>query len=288
MFIFYMGPKTIRKLVFVHGKGGVGKTAISQSLALGLSQSGKKTLWSTFEDPFLPKGETLQISPKLWHLNCDATQSFEEYAHLKIAVPLVAKLFARNKLVQSLVRIVPGIHELVLIGKVWEQRNHYDHVVVDMPSSGYALTLFKCTENFSRLFQSGPLQKDALAMLQTFADPSVTDHWILALPEEMPLIEALEFRKHLKKLFPKVIPKYWVNRIFPSARSLPQSHRAALSWNRPQASSAWDYSVKRSELEAENLKLWSDDGVLFQKIPYFIATSEMLLQKLADYFEEQL
>ena len=49
-----------RKLLFVVGKGGVGKTAVSQALALSLSRRGKKTLWICFEDPTLPTDEFIR------------------------------------------------------------------------------------------------------------------------------------------------------------------------------------------------------------------------------------
>jgi DNA replication protein DnaC len=58
-----------RNLVFVHGKGGVGKTSVSQAIALGLAAQGKKTLWVAIEDPTRPPGELLPQGPYLWHLN---------------------------------------------------------------------------------------------------------------------------------------------------------------------------------------------------------------------------
>src|SRR5262245_34401169 len=117
-----------RKLLFVVGKGGVGKTAISQAMALCLSRRGKKTLWICFEDPTLPVDEFIPVGPKLWHYNCDAGKAFEEYAKLKIGVGGLARLFVGNRLVQYLAKAAPGIHELVLLGKVWHERSNYDHV----------------------------------------------------------------------------------------------------------------------------------------------------------------
>ena len=40
-----------RNLVFVSGKGGVGKTVIAEALARATAAAQRRTLWVTFEDP---------------------------------------------------------------------------------------------------------------------------------------------------------------------------------------------------------------------------------------------
>ena len=62
-----------RNLLFVGGKGGVGKTVVSQAIALNHASRSKRTLWVTFEDPTRPMGKLKQINNSLWHINCDPT-----------------------------------------------------------------------------------------------------------------------------------------------------------------------------------------------------------------------
>ncbi len=251
-------PETLlhRKLIFVSGKGGVGKTVVSEALARSLASTGKKVLWVSFEDPFIPAGETRQLEPSLWHLNCEAGRAFEEYVELKIPVSRLARVFVENKLMRYLAKAAPGIHELVLLGKVWHERQNYDHVIVDMLSTGYGVAMFQATSNFSTLFQGGPIQKDALEMLETFGDPSVTGQLIVALPEEMPLTEGLELSDLLTGLFPNNPPAFVVNRCFPTLETGPAVDPE--SWNKPFAENSLDYVVKRGQLEAFNLRLWKD------------------------------
>ena len=132
-----------KKLIFICGKGGVGKTSVSKALALTLSKKGLKTLWVAFEDPLKPPGELLEISPTLWHLNCESITAFEEYVGLKIGVPSLTKIFLQNKLMRYMAKAAPGIHDLVLLGKIWFERKNYDHIVLDMPSTGYGLAMFQ-------------------------------------------------------------------------------------------------------------------------------------------------
>ncbi len=253
-----------RKLLFVGGKGGVGKTVVSQALARAHAERGKRTLWVAFEDPARPAGELKPVGRNLWHLNCESSIAFEEYAALKIGAPKLTRLFVQNKLMRYLSQAAPGIHELVLLGKVWYERTHYDHVVVDMPSTGYGLAMFQSTDNFARLFKGGPIHHDAESMLATFRDPALCGHLIVALPEEMPLVESLELREYLLRLFPRNPPALIVNRRFPSAGAPEDAETAPEpphTWETPFAASALDYARKRNILEAHNLRIWQGRGI---------------------------
>lgn len=288
-----MGFKSVlkRNLIFVTGKGGVGKTSLSKAIALRLSQAGKRTLWVSIEDPLKPPGEIQPAGPNLWYLNCEAISSFEEYVSLKIGVSSLSRLFLKNKLVRYLAKASPGIHELVMLGKIWFERNHFDHVVVDMPSTGYTLALFQSVNNFSRLFRGGPIHRDADEMLVTFGDPTQTGILILALPEEMPLVEALELNQLLLKLFPNNPSAFIANRLFPTAfqgRS-PSREESPEDWKTPLLSSAQDYVLKRGILENFNLRLWRDENIQFESLKFCDSkTSDELVLQLSEELSVEL
>jgi anion-transporting ArsA/GET3 family ATPase len=249
-----------RGLVFISGKGGVGKTSVSRAIALSLSKGGARTLWATFEDPLEPSTSIRQVAPNLWHLNCEATAAFEEYAGMKIGVPGLTRIFLQNKLMRYLAKAAPGIHELVLLGKVWYERQNFDHVVVDMPSTGYGLAMFQSATNFSKLFKGGPIHRDAMAMIETFKDPKITGQLIVSLPEEMPLRESLELGDFLHELFPGNDCAYLVNRTFPQVGDKPIKENSQT----PLAEDAHDYALRRSSLERHNLRIW--DGLKFDEL----------------------
>jgi anion-transporting ArsA/GET3 family ATPase len=255
-----------RKLIFVGGKGGVGKTVVSQALALNCSRRGLKTLYIAFEDPTRVPGELRHLGPNLQHLNCDAAVAFEEYIGLKLKLPAVTRVFLQNKLIQYLAKAAPGLHELVLLGKVWHERLNHDVIVTDMPSTGYGIAMFQSTENFARLFEGGPIHRDAQAMLETFHDPRETGHVIVSLPEEMPLRESLELEEHLRGFFPKNPSGFIVNRRFPHVKF--PADDTPDSWPSPVPSSAEDYARKRSSLEDFNLRLWREREIRFDELAY--------------------
>ena len=252
-----------RNLVFVHGKGGVGKTSVSQAIALGLAAEGKKTLWVAIEDPTRPPGELIAQGPHLWHLNCNFQLAFEEYAALKIGMPRLTQIFVQNKLMQYLAKAAPGVHEIVLLGKIWYERNHYDHVIVDMPSTGYGLAMFQSTENISNLFGAGPLHRDAVAMLNTLGSPQDTGHVVVSLPEEMPLRESLELNEFLVRNFKQNPAAFLVNRVFPKVSENLELRPDQLERVSPLAKSVEDYAQMRSWLESFNLRIWKEAEIHF-------------------------
>ncbi len=287
-----ISPVLNRNLIFVHGKGGVGKTAVSQAIALQLAQRGKRTLWITLEDPTLPAGEFKNPEPHLWHLNCSFTQAFEEYASMKIGFAPLTRIFLQNKLMRYLAKAAPGIHELVLLGKIWFERNHYAHVVVDLPSTGYGLAMFQSTQNFIKLFHGGPLHRDADAMMDTFRDPQATGHLILALPEEMPLRESLELNQYLKEFFPKNQAVFIVNRVFPLIEnSDPKEINPSPSWPSPLATSIHDYILKRIWLERHNLRLWRDEKIVFGELEFIppppLDAPLLIVRRLAEQLQNK-
>ena len=276
-----------QKLIFVSGKGGVGKTSVSKAIALSRARQQKRTLWIEFENPTHPNSDIEAISPYLSHLNCDATRAFEEYITLKIGLSAITKIFVQNKLISYLAKAGPGIHELVLLGKVWHLRGDYDHIVVDMPATGHGLAMFQSIDNWSKLFNSGPLHRDAENMLETFHSPEWTRHLIVALPEEMPLRESLDLSGFLLRLFPKNPAAFLVNRLFPrvseTATNLPGTPD---NWPTPVAASEMDYAVKRSVLESYNMRIWRDLGIQSLELDFIAPpprdSFSFIVEKLAD------
>lgn len=269
-----------RQIIMVCGKGGVGKSVITEAIALRLAAKGHRTLWIEIENPTRPTGEPILIEQRLWRLNTESMLAFEEYMALKIRIPTLAKLFTKNQLIRTLAKASPGIHELVLLGKIWHERENYDRIVVDMPSTGYSLAMFESTRNFSQLF-AGPLQKDAEAMLQTFGDPTRCGLLIIALPEEMPLRESLELDSEMIKIFPENRAAFIVNKRFPIILRPEDLEVTPDSWPSPYADSLLDYIHKRAVIEHHNLRIWRDQDLGYAELP-FLAKESGITRAIAD------
>src|SRR5213076_2410611 len=109
-----------RRLHFVVGKGGVGKTTVAAALALMLARRGRRTLAVEMD----PGGRLAGLlgresDPRLSVLHVDGRAALEEYLNLVIPVKrLLATVFA-SKIYQYFVAAAPGLKELMTVGKIW-------------------------------------------------------------------------------------------------------------------------------------------------------------------------
>jgi len=117
---------------------------------------------------------------------------------------------------------------MVLLGKLWYERQNYDHIIVDMPSTGHALTMLHTPFNFANLFPGGPIYNDSHEMIATFSNPNLTSFIILSLAEEMPSQESYELQQELLKLMPKNPAKIIYNRIIQLPNNLIQTSKSSI------------------------------------------------------------
>src|ERR1700692_311908 len=137
-----------RKLVFVTGKGGVGKTTVAAALAVLAADRGKRTLvcevdakgdLADFYETGPTRFEEREIMPRLWAMSMDTEASLKQYLSLQLKIPLVARIGPLARLFDFVATAAPGVKEIVTVGKLcWEVReHHYDVVVVDSAPTGH-------------------------------------------------------------------------------------------------------------------------------------------------------
>src|SRR5262249_36924201 len=136
-----------KRLIFVMGKGGVGKSTVSIALGLLAARRGLRCIvvelaaQERVQRTFEQDGELFQeveIEPGLFTISIDPQHAMEEYLRIK-AGPLGHALSA-SRMFQAFAMATPGMRELLSVGKIWElaqlQRRTrgaapYDVVVVD-------------------------------------------------------------------------------------------------------------------------------------------------------------
>jgi anion-transporting ArsA/GET3 family ATPase len=192
-----------RKLLFVTGKGGVGKTTIAASLALLASQQGKRTLVGEVDAKgnladFYETGPTSfrerEVSPGLWAMSMDTEESLKEYLRLQLKVPLIAKIGPLARTFDFVANAAPGVKEILTVGKfLWEVRaRSYDLIVVDAVATGHIAGQLAAPSAIQELVQVGLVRDQTGWMLDILGDPAQTGVVIVSAPEEMPVNETLE------------------------------------------------------------------------------------------------
>jgi anion-transporting ArsA/GET3 family ATPase len=215
-----------RKLLFVTGKGGVGKSTIAASIGLLAAEQGKKTLVCEVDAKgnladFYEGGETTfvprELQPGLWAMSMNTEESLKEYLRLQLKVPLIAKIGPIARTFDFIANAAPGVKEILTIGKLaYEVRErNYDLVVVDSVASGHIVGQLTAPLGINELVQVGLVRNQTQWMLDILNDPAQTGVVIVSAPEEMPTAETIELAGRLREETDVDLAAIVVNRVLP-------------------------------------------------------------------------
>ncbi|OLT39596.1 arsenic-transporting ATPase [Serinicoccus sp. CNJ-927] len=149
-----------REVLFVGGKGGVGKTAVASALALALARAGRQVLLVS-TDPAHNLGhlwerrvgdEPTELAPLLRGLEIDPARTTDE--HLAAVRSTMERLMPEHLQGEvrrhlELARDAPGTHEAAVlerIAEVVEQRHPDELVIFDTAPSGHTSRLVALPE----------------------------------------------------------------------------------------------------------------------------------------------
>jgi anion-transporting ArsA/GET3 family ATPase len=215
-----------RKLLFVTGKGGVGKTTIAAALALLGSQLGKRTLvgevdakgnLADFYEAGATEWEPREIAPNLFAMSMNTEESLKEYLRLQLKLPLLSRIGPLARTFDFVANAAPGVKEILIVGKLCHEvrERHYDLVVVDAPASGHIVGQLAAPQAIQDLVQVGTVRDQTGWMIDILSDPRQTGVVIVATPEEMPVNETLELSARMQAETKVDLAAVVVNRVLP-------------------------------------------------------------------------
>jgi anion-transporting ArsA/GET3 family ATPase len=301
-----------RRLIFVTGKGGVGKSTVATALGVLAARRGLRTIVAELasqdrvRQAFGQDGETFEevaLGERLFTISVDPQYSMGEY--LKVKTGPVGQALGSTRLFQAFAMATPGMRELLSVGKVWElsqdrrrteDADPYDLVIVDSPAAGHGVGILRTPRTFAEIARVGPIAHQGRAIAATIADRDFTAVVAVTTAEEMPVNETLWLRDALTaeqlSLDTVIVNARYPSRFAPGERDalIAARDRASSPQARAALSAAVSEQARAESQNSEVERLSEGLGQPLVELPYLFAEDMGLgeLEILADALDRGL
>lgn len=212
----YLDDCCRRKLVFITGKGGVGKTSLAWAAALACARRGKRTAVASWN----PLGDA-SSAPVTGDWNVDwvpleTVATFREYVLRTVYFEKLFDAVFDNRVFRTFVLATPGLSDTVMAGKLWDRvhRAEQDILFVDLPATGHAVSFFRSPIGVREVFGMGIVRRETDKIHQLF-ESAQTRIDLVATPQELPMTECIELHRSLETLYPERTRYLMLNRCLP-------------------------------------------------------------------------
>ncbi|WP_044797371.1 ArsA-related P-loop ATPase, partial [Bacillus cereus] len=256
--------ETGKKVIFTMGKGGVGKTTVASTIAVGLAEKGHRVHLTT-TDPaahidYVMHGEQgnitiSRIDPKLEVENYSkevieqATGTVDEEGLAYLEEDLQSPCTEEIAVFRALADIV--------------ERADDEIVVIDTAPTGHTLLLLDAAQTYHKEIarSSGEVPQSVKNLLPRLRNPEETSVVIVTLAEATPVHEASRLQEDLKRA--DISPKWWViNQSFYATHTIDSVLRG-----RAQSEVQWIQAVQKESQNNYVIIPWkSDDIVGYEKL----------------------
>lgn len=201
---------TGKKVIFTMGKGGVGKTTVAASIALGLYKKGKKVHLTT-TDPASHLKFVLNENCGITLSNIDEKEELEKYRREVL-------ISARKTMAESDISYIeedlrsPCTQEIAVFRAFADivEKSKDEVLVIDTAPTGHTLLLLDSTESYNREIQrsEGSVPQSVRNLLPELKNAHDTEVIIVTLAEDTPFYESIRLRNDLNRA--GIASKWWV------------------------------------------------------------------------------
>lgn len=223
---------SVPRLMFVTGKGGVGKTTISAALALGAAAGGRRVLivelaadrgLATLFGRHDLHTEPTPLAEGLHAVRIETRPLLEAYFGRLLRLPFLTNRLLESSSFNAVATAAPGVTEFLVLERLLDwieaggsgRRRKHDLIIVDAPATGHAIRLLRTPLQFARMVSGGPIGSSARRQLDLLADHERTCAVLVSLPDEMAVNETVEAHQALSADLGIRLARPVLNRVFP-------------------------------------------------------------------------
>jgi len=244
------------RVLIVAGKGGVGKSTMSATLARTAARAGLSTLLVRLT----PGGPISRLfaAPELTgleqtlHAGGGPAGDADVRGRLVTPDEALAEYLADHGLARITRRLMstgaievvttaaPGIRDLLVLGRVkaFEASRTADLIVLDAPAAGHAVAFLQSPTGLRGAVGAGPIATQADDVLEMLADPKRCRVMLVTLAEETPVNEVIETAFALEEEIGVALGPVIVNGLVPVPEGLANDFDALVAANAPKISTA--------------------------------------------------
>ena len=277
-----------REMLFVTGKGGVGKTTVAAALGLAAERTGRRTIVCELAGQSrIPEllgaqggepGHEVHVGGDLWATTILPRDALEEWLARILGSRQLTHLLARSNFFATFVAAAPGAAELVATTKAWElaqderwnkKLEGYDLVIVDGPASGHAVGMLRTPGTFADIARVGPIATQSRKVREWLGDGRRTGYVAVALPAELPVSETLELGGRFDRALGRDLDTVIANGVLPDRFSAAELEAVTSTGAHPDVTDALLGAERRATLQGEHLeRLKADAGVPVRELPF--------------------
>ena len=278
---------TASRLVIVAGKGGVGKTTVSATLARAASRcglstlivevEGKSGLASMYGQPTFSYDEVVlaPADPASGRADVRARTLTPDEALVEYledsGMRRISKRLISSGALDMVATAIPGIRDILVLGKIkqMERAEVADLIVLDAPAAGHAISFLQSASGLADAVRLGPINNQARDVLELLGDASRCQVLLVTLPEETPVNELVETAFQLEDRVGVSLAPVVVNGLYPELAGLatdPEVAAAAAGTTLRQGEAA--SMAAAAEFRLERMELQTDQvGRLASSLP---------------------
>jgi len=229
----WLHPLFSRRVIFVLGKGGAGKTTAAIALGMAARRMNKRVLVVETGDSdavgSLCLSRTLsetpeEILPALWGARINPKSELEAYIRAHVGSGFISRKIIRSRLFSYLMDATPGLKEVMSLGRIWrwereetqQTQSRFDLIIVDAPATGHAMSLLRLPAQLVRMIRVGPVANQIRDIERLLKNPQKTCMAVVTLPEELPVNEALEMYDMAEDELEMPVAVTFINCVYPS------------------------------------------------------------------------